>query len=119
LREFPQLVQLHHKYRDRIACVSVNVDFSGLPDQPPESLKEQVLAVLKKQRVTFVNFLSSTPDLQLYAELDLTSVPAVLILGADGRLIRRLDNGTGEFGTEGFSYRQHVEPLLEQLLRDG
>jgi hypothetical protein len=112
------LVQLHRRYRDRVACISVSVDYSGLLDKPPEALRQQVLEILNAQHATLQNFLSATPDHVLYASLNLASVPAVFVYRPDGQLAKCFDNGSGEYGDEGFSYAKHVVPLVEQILTD-
>jgi hypothetical protein len=96
--------------------MSLSVDYSGLPNQPPESLREQVQRILEKNQATFPNFISATPDEKLYADLDLASVPAVFVYGPDGQLAKRFDNDSGEYGEEGFRYTEHVVPLVELLL---
>ena len=97
--------------------MSLSVDYSGLPDKPPESYRDQVQKILIKNQATFPNYVSATPDEKLYASLHLASVPAVLVYGPEGQLARRFDNDSGEYGEEGFRYTEHVVPLVEQLLQ--
>lgn len=116
IREFPNLVELHNEYGDRVACISVSCDYSGIEGEPPESYREDVLEFLRKQKATFDNVLSSVPSDKLYEKLDLGSIPAVLVYGPDGRLVQRFDNDEGEYGEEGFTYEEQVVPLVENLL---
>lgn len=118
MREFPHLVQLHRKYLDQVACFSLNVNYDGSAEAPPESLREPVQKFLNEQQATFQNILSSEPDTQLYDRLDLASIPAVFVYDRDGKLRKRFDSESGEFDPQGFRYDQHVVPLVEQLLQE-
>jgi hypothetical protein len=116
VRELPQLVQLHQKYPERVTGVTVNMDHTGSPAEPPEALRESVLKLLAGRDATTLNILSSTPDAEVYEQLELAAVPAVLVYDQSGTLQKRFDNDDGEFGEAGFSYREHVVPLVEELL---
>lgn len=119
VRELPQLVQLHQKYPEQLTGITVNLDYTGSPDEPPESYRESVLELLQNRDATTVNILSSTPDAEVYEQLELAAVPAVLVYDKSGKLRKRFDNDEGEFGENGFSYEQHIVPLVEQLLAEG
>jgi hypothetical protein len=47
---------------------------------------------------------------------NLASIPAVYVYDRLGKLAKRFDNETGEFGEAGFTYEKHISPLVEQLL---
>ena len=117
-REFPQLVQLHRKLADKVACMSVNIDFNGAKGTSPESSRDRVQEFLQERGATFQNVISSDPDEVLYKKLDLASVPAVLVYDRQGKLNKRFDNDREEYGEEGFSYQRHVIPLVEKLLAE-
>lgn len=115
-REFPNLVELQKKYGDRIACISISVDYIGLPNQPPESYREAVLDFLKKVDARLENVLSKATDEQVFRHLEISSIPAVLVYNQDGALVKKFVNDSGEFGDEGFTYKDHIIPLVEKLL---
>jgi thiol-disulfide isomerase/thioredoxin len=111
VREFPNLVKLHEKYGDKVACVSLSFDYQGL--DPPEVVKEPVLGFLKQQNAAFDNVLSSVEADDLYKKLDLAAVPAVFVYDREGQLRKRFDNSTGEE----FTY-EDVEAYLTELMAD-
>jgi thiol-disulfide isomerase/thioredoxin len=117
IREFPNLVALHKKFPDRVVCMSVNSDYFGTKSKPPEYFVERVTTFLTEQNATFDNYLCSVSSDELYAQLNLASIPAVLVYGTDGKLVNRFDNDEGKYGDE-FTYPDHVIPLVEQLLQE-
>jgi thiol-disulfide isomerase/thioredoxin len=116
VREFPQLVELHKAHADNVACISVSVDYTGAEEETPESLREKIAAFLDKRNATFQNVICSDPDLELYDRIDLGAVPAVYVFDREGELKKRFDNDHQEYGDEGFTYAQHIVPLVEQLV---
>ena len=118
MREFPQLVQLHRKFADRVTCLSLNLNYDGSADAAPESLRDPVQKFLNEQQATFQNIVSSEPDTALYDRLKLSSIPAAYVYDREGKLRKRFDNESGEFGPQGFKYDQHVGPFVEQLLKE-
>jgi hypothetical protein len=118
VRELPQLVQLYQRHTDEIACFTFNMDYAGAADEPPEVAREAVLKHLTAAKAHFQNVISSVPDEEMYNRLDLGSVPAVLVYDRDGKLSKRFDNDSGEYGDKGFDYEHHVIPYVEQLLKN-
>jgi thiol-disulfide isomerase/thioredoxin len=117
MREFPQLVALHNKYpSDKITCISVSCDYEGLESEPPESKKLSVLKFLKSTKATCTNLLLSDADLDVYEAIGLAAIPAVYVYDTKGKLAKRFDNDSGEYGDEGFTYEDHIVPLIETLL---
>ncbi len=114
--EFPHLVKLHEAYPTDLACISVAANYSGLADEPPESFREEILAFLRQQNAAFTNIICSTPDDDLYEAIGAASVPVVLVYGRDGELKKTFTNDDQEYGDEGFTYADHIVPLVEQLL---
>jgi thiol-disulfide isomerase/thioredoxin len=113
LQEFPGLVAIHRDLGERVACISVNVDFDGRRTRPPESYRPRVEGFLASVDAAFPNYLSETPSEEVFAELDIVSIPAVLIYDAEGNLIRRfIDAGEDA----GFTYADNVRPFVQQLL---
>lgn len=117
MRELPHLVQLHQKYPDQVACITVNLDYSG-GEKGPEEFRQQVLKLLEPRDATCINVISSDSDEQVYQQLGLAAVPAVLVYDKTGALRKRFDNEQGEYGDEGFNYEQHIVPLVERLLAE-
>jgi thiol-disulfide isomerase/thioredoxin len=115
--EFPHLVKLQESYPSGLTCISLAANYSGLADEPPESFREEVLSFLQRQNATFPNVISSTPDEALYAAIGAASVPVVLIYGSDGELKKTFTNDDREYGDEGFTYADHIIPLVEQLMK--
>jgi thiol-disulfide isomerase/thioredoxin len=118
LQEFHHLVQLQRVYRDRVACISVNIDYTGLEDQPPEASQEKVLTFLRQQQATFQNVISSDPDQVVLSTLQVSSIPAVLVYDRQGELRKQFVNQDGEYGDEGFEYQADIIPVVDRLLED-
>ncbi|MCR9292257.1 MAG: TlpA family protein disulfide reductase [bacterium] len=114
MREFPNLVALQQKYGDRIACISVNVDYIGLKKKPVESYESRVLDFLTEQNAQLTNLISSETDEELRGKLDISSIPAILIYDATGSLAYQL--GEGNSGEDGLTYQGDVVPKVEALL---
>ena len=117
MKEFPNLVALHKKYpADKITCISVSCDYEGLEDEPPESKKPSVIKFLNSTKATCTNLLLSDADIDVYESIGLAAIPAVYVYDTQGNLAKRFDNDSGEYGDEGFTYKDHIEPLIEQLI---
>jgi len=117
MKEFPNLVALHKKYpSEKITCISVSCDYEGLEDEPPESKKPSVMKFLTSTKATFTNVLLSDPDLDVYESIGLAAIPAVYVYDTQGQLAKRFDNDSGEYGDEGFTYKDHIVPLIEKLI---
>lgn len=116
-REFPSLVQLHEQYPDKVACISVDIDYYGASDEPPESYRDQVLEFLCKHDAAFQNVISSDPDESVLDALEVGSIPVVLVYDREGNLRKKFTNDDNEYGDEGFTYQQHIFPLVEELLK--
>jgi thiol-disulfide isomerase/thioredoxin len=117
--KFPEFVKLHESYPTGLTCISVAANYSGLADEPPESFRDEVLDFLRSQNATFPNVISSTPDEQLYATIGADAVPIVLVYGPDGELKKTFTSDHSQYGEEGFTYADHIVPLVEQLLAAG
>jgi len=116
LREFPHLVALQKKYPENVVCISFNLNYDGSKNSPPESNSEELMEFFTKQKAEIINIISSTPDEDLYKSLNLAAIPAAYVYDPDGKLIKRFDNEKQEYGKEGFTYEQHIEPLINKLL---
>ena len=117
MKEFPNLVALHKKYpADKITCISVSCDYEGLEDEPPESKKPSVIKFLNSTEATCTNLLLSDADIDVYESIGLAAIPAVYVYDTQGNLAKRFDNDSGEYGDEGFTYKDHIVPLIEKLI---
>ena len=124
MKEFPGLVDLHKRYQEQVACVSLSCDYSGIKAKPPETYHEKVLAFLTKQEATFDNVLSSLESDELCLEkYDVFGPPAVFVYDRNGKLIKRFHNEQEEYadkekGKEGFTYEDDVTPFIEGLMKE-
>jgi thiol-disulfide isomerase/thioredoxin len=90
VQEFPGLVALAEKYSDRLACLSLALDFDG--GGFPEEALPPVRAFLEGVGAGRVeNLLSREESDSMYRKLALDSVPAVYVWKPDGTLARRFD----------------------------
>ena len=116
IREFPNLVALNERHsRDDLACISFSFDYEGIGR--PEDQHSRVLAFLQKQGATFDNVLSRVESDELYAKLEIPSIPAVFVYDRDGRLHRRFDNRHASRNGGPFTYEQ-VSAAVEELLAE-
>ncbi len=115
LREYPHLVALQKKYPQRVVCISFNVNYSGIEEEPPESHSKEILDFLVKKKSNLVNIISSTPDEQFYEATDITSIPVVYVYNTDGT-IHKVFQESKEYGDDGFSYEKHITPLVDKLV---
>jgi thiol-disulfide isomerase/thioredoxin len=118
IEEFPGLVALQKQYADQIVCISFNVNYIGLEDSPPESNSDEILDFLAKQKSQLHNIISSTSDDDVYEAGDFGPIPAVFVYGTDGELKKLFENAQKEYGEDGFTYKQHIIPLIEKLLAE-
>ncbi len=115
VREFPNLVRLHREYADDVACISLNIDYIGVPAEPPESFRDKVLEFARQHEATFENVISSDPDEEVLKALDAFSVPVVQVYDRDGNLRETFTNDDDQYGDQGFTYEEHIIPLIETL----
>lgn len=115
IKEFPNLVALQ-KQHPEIVCLSLNLDYIGLKNKPPEFYQERVLKFLTKQEAAFDNVLCSEEAEQMFEKLEIPSIPAVFVYGRDGKLAKTFDNSDAETEEEGFTYKD-VTALVEELLK--
>ena len=113
LREYPGLVKLHEDYGDRLQCISANIEFDGRKSKPPASYFTSVHRFLRAQGSTLKNLLCTTPSDDVYAALEIDSIPAVILFDAQGNEVQRFVDA-GE--TIGFTYQTHVNPAVAKLL---
>ncbi|MCA9058465.1 MAG: TlpA family protein disulfide reductase, partial [Planctomycetaceae bacterium] len=118
MAEFPNLVKLHNQHAGKVVCVSLNVDYVGIRTKPPESYRARVEGFLTKKKATCTNLLCTQEADALFDSLKLSSIPAVYVYGKDGKLAKRFDASLElPDGAESFSYEEHINPLIESLLK--
>lgn len=115
-REFPHLVALQKAYPEKVACVSVSLDYSGRKSRPPEVYTESVLEFLNQQQATIDNVLSTDDPDELEQRLKLAPIPLVWVYDRDGERRQTFDNGDLE--GEEFTYEKDVVPFVESLLSE-
>lgn len=113
VKEFPGLVRLSKAMPNEVACIGVSVDYDGRKTRPPESYSEKVSAFLSAVDADFDNYLCNTPSDDVFSQVGLPSIPAVLIYDAKGNLIKQfVDAGD----TIGFSYEADIVPFVEKMI---
>ena len=108
------MVQLHQQYPETVVTMTMNVDFDG--EGTPETHRESVRKILVELNANFLNVVSAESNEGLYEKLQLASIPTVLVYDQTGQLRKRFDNDAMEYGPEGFTYEEHIVPLVKQLL---
>ena len=83
-REFPHFVAFHDTHREMVACASLSLDYYG-GDSNPEDAKPAVREFLTSHKAVMQNFISSTPDSDVLAHVDSTSVPVALVYDQEGK----------------------------------
>ena len=117
MKEFPELVKLQKAHPKQIVCVGFNIDYVGIKSKPPEYYRPRAEKFLQKREADFPNFLSSIDAIEIFDQLDLNSIPAVLVFGKDGKLGKRFDDTLLEPGKqEPFTYQQDINPYIATLL---
>lgn len=116
MKEFPNLVKLHQKYTGKgVVCMALACDYQGIKNKPPEFYRERVVKFLEKQGAGFQNLLASVEAEELYAKMEIASIPAVFVFGRDGKLAKRFDNEQAKTEEDNFTYAD-VTKLVEELL---
>lgn len=116
--EFPHLVELHKKHSGgKLVCMSASCDYAGIKSKPPESYRDHVFEFLTSKEATFPNVLLNVESDVLFEKIDLASIPAVYVFGADGQIAKRFDNDNAKPG-EDFTYTKDIVPYVEGLLAE-
>jgi thiol-disulfide isomerase/thioredoxin len=116
MKEYPNLVTLSTRWPDRLACVSMNVDYTGIKSKPLDTYIPKATSFLEKQKSTsVVNLISSTPDSEIYGKLEIDSIPSILLYDTEGKLLKQFAevNAAGEAMT----YEKDIIPELESMLK--
>lgn len=118
MKEFPHLVELARRWPEEVVCISINVDYIGLPNKPVESYEAKVTEFLKGVAAdpsNMENLLGTEPDADILSKLDIEAMPGILIFDRAGDLSAKLT--TSNAGDDGLSYAGDVIPLVEQLTK--
>lgn len=117
MREFPNLVKLHQKYKGKIVCVSLNVDYAGIKKKPPSYFRPEVEKFLKSKKATIRNYMSTTESDEVLEAVDVFSIPAVFVYGKDGKLAKKFDDSLFKPGKEdAFTYKADIVPFVDKLV---
>lgn len=120
MTEFPNLVKIHNAHKAQVVCISFNVDYVGIKNKDSDFYRPRVEEFLKKERADFINILSTTESDKVFEALELSSIPAVYVYDADGKLAKRFDDSLLEDGEEeAFTYEKDINPFLKTLLQSG
>ncbi len=113
LKEFPGLVALHNELGSAVQCIAVNLDYDGRKSRPPERYADRVSAFLSSVRADgFPTYISKTPSDDVFTTMKISSLPAVLVYGADGKVAKTfVDAGD----TAGFTYESDIAPMVASL----
>ncbi len=91
-------VRLDDRLRGRgLTCVSLNCDYDGVPDKPPQHYAPRVLEFLNDKQSRCTNILLGDPLIDFLDAAEIDSTPTYLLYGRDGRLLRRFDGSQEEF----------------------
>jgi thiol-disulfide isomerase/thioredoxin len=119
MREFPGLVSIHNQHKDKVTCISLNVDYYGVGDGPSEELQNNVRKFLRKQKATCLNVICSDSDEHVYDTIGFGSIPAVFVYDRSGKLSKQFTDDPKLYGPDGFTYKKDIGPLVEKLIEGG
>jgi thiol-disulfide isomerase/thioredoxin len=109
MKEFPGLLALDKKYgRDKIACISLCLNFQGLDSPTDPSVFDEPFAFLKSQNATIDNVICADSDSALYEQWKFPTVPAVFVFDREGKEVKRFLNEFKYSDIEAF-----VAPMLK------
>lgn len=97
---------------DKVQCISLDIDFYGSKRKSPEFFRDDVVKIIQSVGAKFTTYVSSTPDEEVYAKIGFSSIPAVLVYDANGKLVKKfadLDSG--------FTYHKDIIPYVSGLLK--
>ena len=109
-------MKLQQKYGDKVACMSVSIDYDNFEFKKPEDAREKVMQVLEKIDARFENFISGDADEEFYKKTKTTGIPTILVYDTAGQLHKIVD--VNSVGGRELSYEQDIDPLVETLLAE-
>ncbi len=115
-KEFPGLVELHEKYgADKIACISLCLDYEGLKKETPEEHEPEVRQFLERQDADFDNVISTVASDEMSEKLGIATVPAIFVYNQQGELAQTFKTGGAD--DKPFTYKE-VGETVAGLLKD-
>lgn len=116
--EFPNLVRLQKRYGEKVAAISVSLDYDGIVVESPNEKRDEIKAFLEKHDARFQNFISSTPDEKFYEQAGFSAIPAVFVYDPSGNVTKlTVDTIPSDEPSEEISYEKHVFPRVEKLVQ--
>lgn len=117
MKEFPHLVELAKRWPEDVVCISVNLDFAGLPDTTPATCLPAVTKFLQSKAAdpaNLVNLVSTDTDEQMFAKFEIESIPSIFVYDRTGAVAAKLTIDSA--GADGLTYAGDVIPLVEKLI---
>lgn len=117
MKEFPHLVELAKRWPEDVVCISVNLDFAGLPDTTPTTCLPAVTKFLQSKSAdptNLINLLSTDTDEQMFAKFEIESIPSIFVYDRTGAVAAKLTIDSA--GADGLTYAGDVIPLVEKLI---
>lgn len=117
MKEFPHLVELAKRWPEDVVCISVNLDFAGLPDTTPTTCLPAVTKFLQSKSAdpaNLVNLVSTDTDEQMFAKFEIESIPSIFVYDRTGAVAAKLTIDSA--GADGLTYAGDVIPLVEKLI---
>lgn len=117
MKEFPHLVELAKRWPEDVVCISVNLDFAGLPDTTPTTCLPAVTKFLQSKAAdpaNLVNLVSTDTDEQMFAKFEIESIPSIFVYDRTGAVAAKLTIDSA--GADGLTYAGDVIPLVEKLI---
>ena len=108
MKEFPRLLALQIRHGDKLLCLSFNINYAGLPNQTVETDLPYIHKFLAKQEFQVINIVSTETDEQVYEQLEIYAIPAVLVFDKTGQRVATV--------MEEAAYEKTVNPLVAQLI---
>jgi thiol-disulfide isomerase/thioredoxin len=91
-REFPKLVELHRRFRDRgVACVSVALD------ENTSAARQRIQFFLDRQKATFPNYLLDESASFWQDKFKIDGPPVVFVFNRRGDLVRKLRDQEADY----------------------
>ncbi|MBT4846045.1 MAG: hypothetical protein HON92_11495, partial [Planctomycetaceae bacterium] len=104
MKEFPRLLALQKQHGDKLQCASFNINYAGLPNQTVETDLPYIHKFLAKQQFQVTNIVSTETDEQVYGQLEIYAIPAILVFDKMGKRAATV--------MEEAAYEKTVNPLV-------
>ncbi|MBT6849287.1 MAG: hypothetical protein HOA14_17865 [Planctomycetaceae bacterium] len=108
MKEFPRLLALQKQHGNKLQCASFNINYAGLPNQTVETDLPYIHKFLAKQQFQVTNIVSTETDEQVYGQLEIYAIPAILVFDKMGKRAATV--------MEEAAYEKTVNPLVATLI---